>query len=204
MISVYLLKTSLMKRNPFRLLALLLLLVAGCTQAYPDSRRLNDYFASHRTELADYYKRLDQADTTQIYWVARADSMRTFAQVLASFKGKPLFVDFWFSTCSPCLEEMKESGPLKAFLKQRGIELLYISIDRPERDLNWRNAIKYHQLYGHHLRTSKPLHEDIYQNYGINLFPTYMLVDAAGNIVIPRAKNPSEGQALLDQIEAVL
>jgi len=139
-----------------------------------------------------------------VIFVDGYDSYEKLADVIAIFKGEPLFIDFWFHTCRPCLEEMEKSDPLKDYLHNNGIELLYISVDNEKLDEKWRSAIKKYELSGYHVRASQALHMDINNNYGINLYPRYMLVDADGTIVINRALEPSKEEELFRQIEKAL
>jgi len=155
-------------------------------------------------EIKEYHRVIAANDSPDIKFVENYDRILTLEEVLAKFKGKPLFIDFWFATCGPCHEQFRYNGPLKQFLKENGIEMLYISIDSPELEKDWRNAIKYYDLTGWHVRTDHQLHVDMDKNYGIHMFPTYMLVDANGNIIIERAKEPSTGQELFDQIGEAL
>lgn len=166
---------------------------------YPDSK-LNNYFDSHKKELADYYQRVANADMSRIHLIENPDQITTLNDLIAKFKGRKLFIDFWFSSCGPCLQEFKHLAPLKSFLDEKGVDILYISTDKPNREKAWMNAIKYNQLSGTHIRTSQALHEDIYNVHGIYMFPTYMIVDENGKIVVSRAKYPSTGQELLTQL----
>lgn len=169
--------------------------------AYPESR-LNSYFNRHKIELDSYRDKIEKSDTSRIHFVENSDQITTLYDLLSKFKGRPVFLDFWFTTCGSCLEEFAVSGDLKKFLAEKGVEILYISIDKKEDD--WMNAIKFNELYGNHIRASQPLHEDIFKVHGVYSYPTYMIVDADGKIVVPRANYPSSGQALLDQLTETL
>lgn len=137
----------------------------------------------------------------EMKFVADGDSIRTFDKVIVQFRGKPVFVDFWFSTCRPCCEQFGYNAPLKKFLKENGIEMLYVSID--SREIDWHNAIKHYNLEGYHVRTRRELHQDI-EKMGVVMFPRYMVIDANGEIVMHEAKWPNEGEALFTQIKEAL
>ena len=139
-----------------------------------------------------------------INFVEDMESLTTLTSVIERFKGKPLFIDFWFSTCAPCLREMKHSDGLKQWLEANDINMLYVSIDNDEMEKNWNNAIRYNKIYGNHLRATHDLHVDMDKNYGIRMYPSYMLVDASGNIVLPRTKEPSSGSELIEQLSQAL
>lgn len=155
------------------------------------------------TEMEDFHRKIAADFSDHIRFVDSFDKIGTYAELLERFKGKNVFVDFWFSTCGPCKEQFAYGKELKAFLKANGIEMLYISIDPESRDENWKNHIKYFDLEGHHIRTSKTLHKDI-ETYGVYSYPRYMLVNKEGEIVLPDALEPQKGEKLFRQIREAL
>ncbi|MEG1649656.1 MAG: redoxin family protein, partial [Rikenellaceae bacterium] len=100
-------------------------------------------------EITDFNKRIEGDFSPEVKFVENGDSIKTLKEVIATFKGKPVFIDFWFSSCHPCREQFKYGEPLKKFLKENGIEMLYFSIDREEKD--WHNTIKFFELDGNHI-----------------------------------------------------
>lgn len=137
-----------------------------------------------------------------VRFVENSDEIATFKALTAQFEGKPVFIDFWFSSCGPCVKQFAWSKPLHQFLADNGIEMLYVSIDRNKPE--WENGIKYYGLDGWHIKATQSLHKDLYENYKINLFPTYMLIDKKGEIVLNRAMEPEKGEALYQQIKSAL
>lgn len=151
-------------------------------------------------EVCFYQEKIKGDFAPEIRFLEHREDLKSLKDVFARFRGKAVFVDFWFSTCGPCREQFRYAKPLEEFLKQNGIELLYISIDNDRMEENWKNSIKYFDLYGWHLRVSHELHTDMDGNYGIRSYPTYMLIDKEGNVVLERTKEPSEKEALYEQI----
>lgn len=172
-------------------------------QEYPD----NPYsvrFLPHEQELKRFTEIIRHDFSPEVRFVENAGGLNTLKEVLYRFRGKPVFIDLWFSECGPCREEFRYSASLKIFLDQRGIELLYLSVDRDDRLANWENSIKYFDLAGYHLRCSQALWEDMEAHYQLQTFPRYMLAGPDGSILLLHAKEPSEGQALFDQIDEAL
>lgn len=139
-----------------------------------------------------------------VKFVDKREELKTLKDVFDRFKGKPLFIDFWFSTCGPCREEFQYAKPLEEFLQKNGVELLYISIDNDRVDDNWKNSIKLFDLLGWHIRVPHEVHVDMDEKYGIHYYPTYMLVDKEGNVLLKNAKKPSEKDELYQQISNAL
>lgn len=172
-------------------------------QQFPNSP-YSSYFIPFVSDLNSYHEKISKDFSPEVRFVENYLEINTFKELLEKVKGKPVFIDFWFSTCGPCREEFQYTKPLKEFLKKNDIEMLYISIDNEKRDQNWKDCIKFFELDGMNIRTSKALHADLYNNYGISSFPTYMLVDKNGNIILSRAKQPSDKDALYNQITEAL
>lgn len=51
---------------------------------------------------------------------------------LSDFKGKVVLVNFWATTCAPCIQEMPGLSQLQSRLKDRGFVLVYLSSEAPE------------------------------------------------------------------------
>jgi thiol-disulfide isomerase/thioredoxin len=54
-------------------------------------------------------------------------------QAMSQWKGKPLIINFWASWCVPCVKEMPELAQLQKELSPKGIELIGIGIDSPDK-----------------------------------------------------------------------
>ena len=139
-----------------------------------------------------------------VSFMDKREEMKTLKDITDRFKGKPVFIDFWFSTCGPCKDEFQYAKPLEEFLKKNQIELLYISIDQDRMETNWKNSIKIFDLLGWHIRVPRDVQVDMDKNHGIYLYPNYMLIDKEGNILLKKAKKPSEKEELYQQISKAL
>ncbi len=132
------------------------------------------------------------------------ENIKSIKEAVAKFKGKPLFIDFWFITCPHCIVEFRKSAQLKEFLKANSIEMLYMAREDESKDTQWRNAILHYGLTGNHIRMSPELTKDFNDNYNVRGYPQYMIVDAEGNIVVVDALRPSSGKELESQIKKAL
>lgn len=161
-------------------------------------------FLPYIKQLEDFQEKTKKGFSSEVRFVENDRPVCSWEELMSKFKGKPVFIDFWFSTCGPCREEFKYAPALEKFLTDHRIEMLYISVDDEKMEGNWKNSIKYFDLKGWHLRASKEFDKDFRAKFGINSFPTYMLVDADGKVLLPKARRPSAQGELYKQIEAAL
>jgi thiol-disulfide isomerase/thioredoxin len=132
----------------------------------------------------------------------RGGSINSFDELVQHMSGKSFFIDCWATWCSPCIEEFSRSEQLDAFLKSKGIELVYINFDRSIYEMTWLNTIRKYKLIGNHLRANEAFQNDLY-NSGIitGALPQYMIVDSGGEVVVKDAFRPSDKETLYKQIE---
>ena len=147
-------------------------------------------------------------DSNQIRLVTNYNHINSISELLDSFKNKPVFIDLWATWCTPCLEEFKYSKPLYEYLTKNGIEIIYISFDKEKDDLLWRKQINANDLFGNHIRASKPLQDSlttlIWGGIDVYSLPNYLLFNVNGKLVNKDNFHPSTGITLLKQIESDL
>ena len=123
-----------------------------------------------------------------------------------NFKGKVLYVDFWGTTCGPCLQEFRDfTKPLKDKYRQRDdIKYLYIAQGS---EYLWREQIKKYNVEGNHVLVDETQFEKLYKqstNDSTVLMPHYLIIDKKGRVVEPNAKQPSDGDSLYLQLDKYL
>ena len=118
---------------------------------------------------------------------------------LSSFKGKTLLIDFWASWCQPCRVGHPELKSLYAQFKDKGFEIVSISLD--EDISKWEEAVKVDQLSWSNLRDDiRDKKSSLAVKYSIAAIPYNLLLSPQGEIL---AKNVF-GQDLKEKLEMAL
>jgi len=125
-----------------------------------------------------------------------------------NFKGKVLYIDFWGTTCGPCLQEFRDfTQPLKDRYKSRN-DIAYLYVAQGNKYL-WKEQIKKYKVEGFHVFVNENQYEKIYRqstkdSAGIILMPRYVIVNKAGNIVETNARQPDTRSVLYNQLDKYL
>jgi peroxiredoxin len=97
---------------------------------------------------------------------------------LSDFKGKVVLINFWATWCAACLEEMASMQNLYGNLKEQGVEIIAISIDRWNEERISEYADK-NNLSFYILRDPGQI---VRKKYYVMGLPTSYLVDGEGKI----------------------
>lgn len=109
--------------------------------------------------------------------------------------GKITYIDFWASWCLPCRVEMPYSKKLSQIYKGKGIDFVYISIDKNA--AAWEKAARQEdipQLQSFLIPDSKK--SDIVKKFGVWSIPRYMIMNQKGEIVDSNAPRPSDPELI--------
>lgn len=132
---------------------------------------------------------------------------------LPQFRNKVVYIDLWYSSCGPCIQEFQHLADLKAQLKGKEVAYLYLAREtsHPNSRQRWKNAIQKYNLQGWHVYMNKQLEEQVWssilenqKNSATVAYPRYLLVGKSGEFVSFDANRPSSGKEIVAQIEALL
>ena len=117
-----------------------------------------------------------------------------FQDLLKKHKGKVIYLDFWSSSCRPCIGEFPYSQQLKQKYKDEQLVFVYLSLDIKE--ANWKHACeKYHLDNESYLIANKYTSKE-FRALKVDWIPHYMVYDKAGQRVVEYASRPSEPETI--------
>lgn len=94
---------------------------------------------------------------------------------------KYTLIDFWFSRCGPCLQELPKLKELFSIYQNKGFRIVGISIDKPVDRKIWQQTIQEKGLvWPQYLDLSGKL---TVGQLSINYFPSNFLLDEKGRII---------------------
>jgi peroxiredoxin len=97
---------------------------------------------------------------------------------LAELKGKVVLLDFWATTCVPCVRDLPDLKQLYTKYNSQGLEIIGISLDADKKALTRfveKEKIPWPQYYDPAGETNR-----LAQQYGVAAIPVVWLVDRKG------------------------
>ena len=101
---------------------------------------------------------------------------------LESLKGKIIVLNFWFPECRPCITEMPELNALVEKYKKEDVVFLSITFDNKEKIKKFLTSRDFNYT---HITDN----ETILSDYDISIFPTHILIDDKGEIIMQKVGN---------------
>lgn len=126
---------------------------------------------------------------------------------LASLRGQPLVLFFWWESCGDCMDEAATFRKVVAKYSGRGVAFLAPTrfYDKPEE----RNAEKariqksWTELYELAVKVAVPITDEGMLRYGVSATPTFVLLDSAGVVRLYSPTRMTE-ERLSNEIEKLL
>ena len=99
---------------------------------------------------------------------------------LGSFKGRVVLLNFWATWCAPCVEEMPSLDRLQTRLRNEGLAVVTVSVDREGASVV-KPFLKKHRLT--RLKAYLDPQHDLMDQFGNAGLPTTVLIDKQGRVV---------------------
>jgi thiol-disulfide isomerase/thioredoxin len=125
-----------------------------------------------------------------------------FEKLVAPYKGKVVYIDFWAPWCGPCMGEMPYSQKLQNELEGKEVVFLYIGVSCSKQ--SWQNTIKEADLKGEHYYANENDGQALSAKFNIVGIPRYVLVDKEGKVKDGDAPRPRDKSKLLKKINELL
>jgi peroxiredoxin len=183
------------KKNPSSLLAMYAL--KNWAGYEMDAQKIEPVFKTlpesvrNSTSGKDLQQKIDIAKKTAVGQMALDFTQNdTVGKPVAlhSLKGKYLLVDFWASWCGPCRAENPNLVNTFNKYKEKGFQVLGVSLDRPGGKERWLQAIHDDGLTWTQVSDLQFWDNAVARQYGIQAIPQNLLLDPNGKIVAKNLK----------------
>lgn len=99
---------------------------------------------------------------------------------LSSLKGKVVLLDFWASWCGPCRVSNKGLVKLYPKYKEKGFEILGVSLDEDSKD--WQKAVEKDKIKWLQVIDKGGWESNTVNQWRISAIPTSYLIDKEGTL----------------------
>lgn len=125
--------------------------------------------------------------------VPAVENEKLFEAILAPYRGKAVFVDFWATWCGPCRDGIRRMKSVKEELK--GEDIVFVYLTGPSSPMKtYENMIP--DIPGEHYRLSGDQWKYVGNQFRVTGIPHYVLVDKTGKVTDPQYNGWQEAKAI--------
>jgi thiol-disulfide isomerase/thioredoxin len=122
------------------------------------------------------------------YELPDTEEAKLFKEIIAPYKGKYLLVDFWATTCGPCVANIKRQKAWRTTQKDsKDVDFVFITSEN-ESPLNDYNKFVEENELTHTYRLNADDYRYLRQLFRFNGIPRYIIVDREGKIMDDKAQ----------------
>ncbi len=168
---------------------------------YPASE-YTPFIESEIIPIITFHKKQNETLNEEIHILDNAENINSLKEAVKGLNVKRVYVDVWATWCGSCKKEFKDNDKLYELLENEEITMLYLSMDKEDRNETWLEMIKYYELEGYHIRVNDKLRNDLLNLRGSDMFsiPWRILTDEEGNVIVKYMSGPSDIQNLKKQL----
>lgn len=168
---------------------------------YPSSE-YSHFIESEIIPIISFHKKQSEPLNENINFIIDSESINSLKEAVQKLNGERIYVDVWATWCGPCKKEFEHNVAFYKLLKSKEIPLLYLSVDKDDREKQWKDMINYYDLEGYHIRVNEKLYTHLKDLRGDDSFsiPWHILIDNNGNIIKKYVSGPSEIEKLKEQL----
>jgi thiol-disulfide isomerase/thioredoxin len=167
------------------------LLSKEAKQKYDDIKQKHD-------EKANTRKVVIEEGQTYINFTGKTPNSEQFILSGIITAKRLILLDFWASWCAPCMKSMPEIAELYDNYKNKGLEIIGISLDVNE--MFWKKAIEKNNMSWIQIISNKGNSDNIAEMYGVDKIPHTILINSEGEIIGVNLR----GEKLREKIKKVL
>jgi thiol:disulfide interchange protein len=125
-------------------------------------------------------------------------------ELLAAHRGNVVLVDFWSTSCVPCVEKLPGILTMQKALYDRGLRVVTVSLDDPDAIADIRAFLHERGASGTHLISTHGSSPKSLEEFEIDLIPYYRLYNRQGQAAESFVPGPDEPPVELSSIEAAV
>ena len=110
--------------------------------------------------------------------VSQTGEPKKLLDLVSENKGKVIYIDLWASWCAPCLLELSNSASIRDKYKDKGLVILYFSIDSKRE--KWHEAsdrFLWEEQHSYQLREKESA---FLKKFRVKSIPRYLIIDKEG------------------------
>ena len=167
------------------------------------------YVAKVKVDLQQVESTIKNNTTNKQIVFNESNGIQSLSGLVAPYKGKIIYLDIWGTWCGACKQQLAFTPELKKKYTGKDIVFLYLDNDNQSKDTYWREMVYHKGLEGEHYRMDAEAMERIWQAIKeaggkTHLYPTYVIIDKEGKIVVPNAEQPGDREKIYAQLDKVL
>ena len=116
------------------------------------------------------------------------DTIISFNEILQKYADKPIYIDFWASWCGPCIGDIQDSHEIKVYLKEKGVEYIYLAFN--DKENAWKNISEKLGITANQYMLLDSMKSPLYNYLKLREIPRYIVLDADHKIISGKAPRP--------------